>query len=53
MPFEVVVLLVKEFQNDTGLIGNKIMQEEIYSKSMSNRHLDIIEKLIVVVDNKK
>ncbi len=51
IPTEVVIMLLKEFQNDTGLIG-KIMQEEIYSKDMSRRHLDIIEKLIDVVDNK-
>lgn len=51
IPIEVVILLLKEFQNDTGLIG-KIMQEEIYSKDMSRRHLDIIEKLIGVVAGK-
>jgi hypothetical protein len=48
IPTEVIIMLLKEFQNDTGLIG-KIMQEEIYSKNMANRHLDIIEKLIEVV----
>lgn len=51
IPTEVVIMLLKEFQNDTGLIG-KIMQEEIYSKDMSRRHLDIIEKLIDVVGDK-
>lgn len=52
VPTEVIIMLLKEFQNDTGLIG-KIMQEEIYSKDMSRRHLDIIEKLIDVVGGKK
>lgn len=51
IPMEVIILLLKEFQKDTGLIG-KIMQEEIYSKDMSRRHLDIIEKLIDVVGDK-
>lgn len=51
IPTEVIIMLLKEFQNDTGLIG-KIMQEEICSKDMANRHLDIIEKLITVIGGK-